>query len=74
VDPSAWPQLGVSGVIVIILLYILKELWADNRELRKQMREDQAQMLPALTAATAAVKDALEESIRSRALAERERQ
>lgn len=66
-------QLGVSGTLVAILLADRMALWKDNRELRKQMREDQAAMLPALTKSSEALQAALEESVRSRALAERER-
>lgn len=73
-DTTALIAQGGLGVTVAILLYIVRELWKDNRELRNQMREDQAQMLPALTASKDALKAAMEESIRSRALAERERQ
>lgn len=72
-DASVFAPLGVYAVTVTILLYVLKELWADNREIRSQMRSDQQEMLPALSASTEALKSALEESVRNRALAERER-
>lgn len=64
---------GTAGVTILILLAIIRAIWADLRETREQMRTDQAAMLPALQAATSAVTNALEESIRSRAIAERER-
>lgn len=64
---------GTAGVTILILLAIIRAIWADLRETRAQMRTDQAAMLPALQAATSAVTNALEESIRSRAIAERER-
>jgi hypothetical protein len=65
--------LGVYGVTVGILVWIVTGLWADNRKIREQMRQDQAAMLPALTASTDALKSVIEEGIRARALAERER-
>lgn len=73
-DPSTLIAQGGLGVTVLVLLYWVKQLLADNRLLRKQMRADQAAMLPALTKCTEALQTAMEENIRSRALAERERQ
>jgi hypothetical protein len=66
--------LGVYGVTVGILLWIVTQLWTDNRKLREQMRQDQQAFLPALTASTEALKAVLEEGIRARAIADRERQ
>lgn len=49
-DAGQVTQLGVSGVIVVILLYIVKELWSDNRALRKQNHDDLSAVVPVLTA------------------------
>lgn len=66
-------QLGVSGVIVAILLTDRMILWKDNRELRAQMRQDQALAIPALEKSAEALRAVLEEGIRARAIADRER-
>lgn len=52
---QTFTQLGVSGVIVVLLVVIMRALWADNQALRTQAHEDQAAMLPALTASSAAL-------------------
>lgn len=48
-------QLGVAGVVVAILLAFLKVLWEDNKALRRQAREDQERVLPALAEASNAM-------------------
>ena len=45
---------GGLGVLAFVLLVILRELWADNKALRAQNREDLQKILPALTEATTA--------------------
>lgn len=72
-DPTLLAQ-GGFAVALAFAVYVCRELWRDNRELRRQSREDQAAMLPALTKSTEALKTALEQSIRGRALDERERE
>lgn len=57
-EPLAITQLGVSGVVVVILIVIVRTLWQDVQQLRKESREDQAEILPALTQATAALAQA----------------
>lgn len=71
-DPSALTQLGVSGVVVIILLAFIKVLWEKYQAVLKQNHDDQAAMLPTLRDATNVLQKALEESIRTRAIAERQ--
>lgn len=53
--PTTFTQLGVSGVIVVLLVIGMRALWNDNQQLREQAHDDQAAMLPALTASSAAL-------------------
>lgn len=71
---AIWTTYGGLGLLCGIQTLYIKTLWVKFGELQAQSRTDQQAMLPALTEASAAVRTALEESIRSRALAERERQ
>ena len=48
-------QLGVAGIVCLLLTVAVVVLWNDNKELRKQARDDQQAILPALTAATSAM-------------------
>lgn len=73
-DPAGVTQLGVSGVVVVILLGFIKVLWERYQAVLKQLHDDQAQMLPVLEETKDALRAALEESIRTRTLAEREGQ
>ncbi len=57
---SGLSQLGVYAVTVVILAYACGRLWEALNEERKQSREDQARMLPALTSATEAMKSMVE--------------
>jgi hypothetical protein len=52
-DASQWASLGIALPFIAILLQIIRVLWADNQALRERNHEDQAAMLPALTAASA---------------------
>ncbi len=52
---QTFTQLGVSGVIVVLLVIGMRALWSDNQKLREQAHDDQAAMLPALTASSAAL-------------------
>lgn len=71
-DASQWTSLGISLPFIAILLQIIKVLWQDNQALRKQAHADQAEMLPALTAASAVLDKVAVELVRRQAIAEHE--
>lgn len=54
-NAAAFTQLGVAGVICLLLFYITTVLWKDNQTLREQARQDQQAVLPALAQASTAM-------------------
>lgn len=69
-------QLGVAGIICALLLAAVVVLWRALERERKARIEDQAQVLPALTQASAAITQAsntMAEFVREAALLLRER-
>lgn len=61
-DPAVF---GISGTTIVILLYILRVLWSDNRALRHENNELAARALEKLTAVTTEATHQLAESSKS---------
>lgn len=49
--------MGVPGVLVVLCLIAVREMWKRNRELENKLDELQSRVLPVLTTATAAMAD-----------------
>ncbi len=63
-------QLGVSGVVAVLLLIAVKVLWDKYQESLRQNREDREAVLPALQSMTTAMTEFVRVANR---LADRER-
>lgn len=61
-DPAVF---GVAGGTILILLYILRILWADNREIRHEKDEIQGRSLEQITAVATTAANQLAESAKA---------
>lgn len=61
-DPAVY---GVAGTTIVILLYILRILWADNKELRHEKDETQAKSLEQVTVVATTASHQLAESAKA---------
>lgn len=52
---QTFTQLGVAGIIVVLLLIAVRVIWEKYQEALQQNRDDQEQVLPALQSATSAM-------------------
>ena len=66
-DPGAldFTVYGVAGTTILILLYFLRVLWTDNRDLRHEQAETQAKSLEQVTSVATTASHHLAESAKA---------
>lgn len=71
-DPKELVSLGIALPFILIQFQYIRVLWAKLESLHKQSHEDQAAMLPALTAASAVMDKVTNAMITRQAIIEHE--
>ena len=46
---------GLPGIVIIVQAFIIRSLWADNKELNKEVREALREVFPAMVALQSAM-------------------